>query len=528
MGNRFQCQTVAICAITLFAVLALLPASAAADENSQKMAQAATLIQSGKLDAGEAILWEILRQHPDHAAALNLLGKVRLQEKRFAEAKTLLRRSSSLDPNFLPAYLNLAAVFRVQGETDKEIGVLLDAARSAPADAEVNCALAAAYLEKNDFQKSLEALQRIPASRRPDKALPLLMSSYLGLGSVSEAKALVPVIIARAHKDHALPVQVAEVLLDFDLLNDALAVLQIAEKQPPLSSDFFLARGRAREHKGELVPAQKDFQRAVDLNPKSSNALQALARLLAGEGNWQKSMDVLGRARAVSPDSPEILRKFAAASLHSGHPADAMDAAQQLIKLRPDEPEALYLLGVAQLQQGAAEDARTTLEKYVTLRSSEPLAFLALGMVEVSLRDLPAARINFEQCIKLDPNQVDAYYELGSISKDQGDDGAAIIALEKAISLNPAHARAHALLGQMYLSKRNYSKAQEHLTRAADLAPNVPDTHYQLGLLFARLNQPDRAHREMDQFHKLKQKDSPGPAQPGTESAPSTPPYPPS
>jgi hypothetical protein len=60
------------------------------------------------------------------------------------------------------------------------------------------------------------------------------------------------------------------------------------------------------------------------------------------------------------------------------------------------------------------------------------------------------------------------------------------------------------------------------------LAPNFPDTHYQLGLLFARLNQRDRAQREMEQFRKLKDKEHPGPVPPGEKSAPSLPPYPPS
>jgi tetratricopeptide (TPR) repeat protein len=526
LGFRPTWRDVAASTLVLFALLTSLGAALAADEDSQKVTRAATLIQTGKLDEAEGLLWDVLKQHPENAQALNLLGSIRLQQKRFAESETLLNRATSLAPDLLPAYINLARVFHAQAEADKEIATLQDAARLASSDGEVNSSLAAAYLKQNDYHRALEALQRIPPSRRPDKALPLLAASYLGLGSVKEAQSLVPVVMTRAAKNRGLLVEFSEVLLDFDLANDALAVLQVAEKQQPLTSEFFFAMGRVRERKGELVLAQRNFQRAVELNPKSVNALQALARLLAGQGQWEKSMDMLRRARAIAPDSPDVLRKFAAASLHAGHPADAVDAALQLVKLRPDETEAMYLLGVAQLQNGDVEEARSTLEKYLKLRSADPLAFLALGMVQVNLRDFPAARTDFEQCIKLDPKQVEAYYELASISKDQGDEGAAISHLEKAIAIDAQHARAHALLGQLYLSQRDYSKAQEHLKRAADLAPNVPDTHYQLGLLFARLNQRDRAQREMEQFHKLKEKENPGP--PGSKPAQSSPPYPPS
>lgn len=523
-----QRRFIALGAIVLMGHLLLVDASAALDENSQNIARASSLVQVGKLDAAEALLWDVLKQQPDNPPALNLLGAIRIQQKRYAESETLLNRATTLAPDFLSARLNLARLFNAQSETEKEITALLEAAHLAPADAEVDSALASAYLKQNDYRHALEALQRIPVAHRPDKALPLLAASYLGLGSINEARALVPTVMSRSAKNHALLVNFAQVLLDFDLVPDALAALQIAEKQPPLTSEFFFTMGRARERKGELDLAQKNYQRAIDLNPKSIDALQALAHLLAGQGKWDKSMELLARARAIAPDSVDVLRKFAAASLRAGHAGEAVDAAQQLIKLRPEESEAVYLLGVAQLQNNEPEQARATLEKYVKLRPTDPLALLALGMVEINLRDFQAAQASFQQCIQLDPKQVEAYYELGSVSKDMGDAAAAVPNLEKALAIDPAHARAHALLGQVYLSQRDYSKAQEHLTRAVELAPEAPDTHYQLGLLFARLNQQQRAQREMDQFHKLKEKENPGPSHPGSAPATSSPPYPPS
>ena len=528
LRTRSTRRHIALCGLALFTILAFLAAPLAADEDSQKFARVATLIQTGKLDQAEGLLWEVLTQHPENAEALNLLGSVRLQQKRFAESETLLRRATSLAPELLAAYINLALVFHAQAATDKELAVLMDALRLAPSNAEVNCGLAAAYLKQNDYPRALEALQRIPIQHRPDSSLPLLAACYLGLGRVAEARSLAPAIALRASKNPALRVEYADVLLDFDLTNDALAILEAAQKLQPPTTELFFALGRARERKGDLTLAQKDFRRAVDLDPTSIDAFQALARVLAAQGQWQKSLELLSRARVAAPDSPDVLRKFAAASLHAGQAANAADAAQQLVKLRPDEPEALYLLGVAQLQAGNSEEATRTIEKYTKLRPQDPLAFLALGMAAAGLRDFPAARENFEESIKLDPSQAEAHYQLSLISRDLGDNQSAISQLEKAIAVDAKHAQAHALLGTLYLQQRQYDKAQEHLTRAAELAPSFPDTHYQLGLLYARLNQRDRAQREMEQFHKLKEKENPGPVQPGAKPAHSSPPYPPS
>jgi len=524
-GRKFGIRSTcfALLTLALFAMSPIPSASQVGDEDSQQVVQAATLIQSAKLDEAEGLLWQVLTSHPENAEALNLLGSIRLQQKRYAESETLLRRAISLAPGSLPAYINLAHLFQAQGEDDKEVAELLEAERIAPNNSEVNCSLAAVYLKEKDFHLALGALERIPRAHRPDAALPLLATSYLGLDRVADARALEPVVAARATKNPGLQVEFAEVLLDFDLTNEALSILETAQKQQKPSAELFFALGRARERKGELALAQKDFRRALELNPNSVNALQELAHLLADQGQWEKSLELLRRARTSDPESPEVLRKFAATSLHAGHASDAADAAQQLVKLRPNEPEALYLLGVAQLQNGDWESSRATLESYTKLRPQDALALLALGMADTGLHNVSSARENFEQSIKVDPNQAEPYYQLALILRDQGDNSAAIAQLEKAISLDKQKAPAQAVLGTLYLLQQDYVKAQEHLTRAALLSPDTPDTHYQLGLLYARLNQHDRAQREMEQFRKLKDKGQSGATPSADRPATSTP-----
>jgi cytochrome c-type biogenesis protein CcmH/NrfG len=91
-------------------------------------------------------------------------------------------------------------------------------------------------------------------------------------------------------KNPSLRVEFARVLLDFDFTNDALALLEIAEKQQRPTSELFFMLGRARERKGEPALAQRDFQRAIDLDPKSVDALQALARMFAAQEQWTKGL----------------------------------------------------------------------------------------------------------------------------------------------------------------------------------------------------------------------------------------------
>jgi tetratricopeptide (TPR) repeat protein len=521
-------RDVVLSLLTLFAMLAFLNVPLRADLDEQKVANAAKLVQKGQLGDAETLVWDVLMRHPDNAEALNLLGSIRLQQKRFAESETLLRRAITLSPKLVPAYINLGRLLHAQGETDKEIAALLDASRLAPRDALVNCDLAAAYLKQNDYRKALDSLEKISVANPPDAKFLLLAETYLGLGRTTEVRSLAPTIMARGAKDPELPVQFAEVLLDYDLTGQALDVLETAQKQQHPSAELLLTLGRAHERRGELNLAERNFRQALRLDSRSVNVLLALARVLARQGQWQKSLELLLQARTLDPNSPEVLSKLAATSLHTGSTSEGVDAAQALVKLRPDDPDVLYLLGVAQLQSGDPEEARANLENYLKARPQDGLAFLALAMAEIGLRDFPAAEANLQQSITLDPSRVDPYYQLGLIFRDRGDYAAAITQLEKAVAVNNQYAPAHAVLGTLYLSLQQYDKAQEQLMRAVALSPDTADTHYQLGLLFARLNQRDRAEHEMEEFRKLKDKGHSDGASPGSQPATLPPAGPPS
>jgi tetratricopeptide (TPR) repeat protein len=501
-------RDVVLSMLTLCAMFAFLSVRLNADQDEQqKVASAAKLVQGGQLGEAESLVWGVLTRDPDNAEALNLLGYVRLRQKRLAESETLLRRAITLSPKLLPAYITLARLFHAQDDTDKEIAALLDASRLAPGDAQIHCDLAAAYLKRNDYRQALDSLQQISGANPPDVKFLLLATTYLGLGRTADVDTLTPTIMSRGAKDPKLLVQFAEVLLDFDLTSQALYILETAQKkvQHP-SAALLLTLGRAHERRDEYTLAERELRQALRLDSRSVDILQALARVLARQGQWEKSLELLVTARKLDPNSPEVLRKLAATSLHTGAASQAVEAAQALVKLGPNDPDALYLLGVAQLQNGESEQARTNLESYAKLRPQDGLAFLALAMAEIGLRDLPAAEANLQQSIKLDPNRAEAYYQLSLIFRERGDNSAAITQLQKAVAVNNQYAPAHAVLGALYLSLQQYDKAQEHLMHAVALAPDTADTHYQLGLLFARLNQRDRAQREMEQFRKLKDK----------------------
>jgi Flp pilus assembly protein TadD len=70
------------------------------------------------------------------------------------------------------------------------------------------------------------------------------------------------------------------------------------------------------------------------------------------------------------------------------------------------------------------------------------------------------------------------------------------------VALLPRHQAAHVALGSLLIQAGEYERARHALERAVALGPSSPDPYYQLGLLYARLQEPERARQAMDEFRR--------------------------
>jgi tetratricopeptide (TPR) repeat protein len=74
--------------------------------------------EAGQLAEAEALYKTILASDPDHIDTLRSLGVLAHSSKRYDEAIDLLGKVIGLDPTNAQAHVNLADVYRAQGELD--------------------------------------------------------------------------------------------------------------------------------------------------------------------------------------------------------------------------------------------------------------------------------------------------------------------------------------------------------------------------------------------------------------------------
>src|SRR6266567_4300243 len=104
--------------------------------------QITELIRHDQLPAAEQQLWNVLTAHPDEVWALELMGDLRVRQKRNAEAEALFHRVLEIDPSSLEAQRSLGALYQSEGKASEAVAAHEAILKIAPHDRDANLALA--------------------------------------------------------------------------------------------------------------------------------------------------------------------------------------------------------------------------------------------------------------------------------------------------------------------------------------------------------------------------------------------------
>ncbi|MDB5397976.1 MAG: transcriptional regulator domain protein [Rhodospirillales bacterium] len=154
------------------------------------------------------------------------------------------------------------------------------------------------------------------------------------------------------------------------MLNAAEALLDEAVRIDPTRTMLHLMRGDLRIAQGRHDAALAEYQRALDLDPLSADALEGLAVADIFKGEPQAALLKLNRALAISPDDVYLIDgDLASLYMTTGQDAEALAAIRQAATANSgDTATWMALAGLLQLN-GHPDEARAAL---TTLRRLNP------------------------------------------------------------------------------------------------------------------------------------------------------------
>lgn len=268
-----------------------------------------------------------------------------------------------------------------------------------------------------------------------------------------------------------------------------------------------IAMAEAAVQAGEPDAALSGLKQAVQSDPKSADALHALAVLYDRSldlpekaastyadfaqrfGNDPRAAAARARAQELSPAVQFPRYTPVPAGAPSG-PVTARVVAASAVEPRPPartisykRPDARNTRAAVQAfnrgnyyqQQGQWDDA---IQFYLrSLESDDQLAgtWYNLGTAYTVKRDFDLAKDAFLRALALQSDRDDARYNLALIYREQNDPAAAIALLKDVLKNQPQHAAAHYVLGYLYADNAStIPLAKQHYQEFLRLAPKDP------------------------------------------------------
>ena len=189
------------------------------------------------------------------------------------------------------------------------------------------------------------------------------------------------------------------------------------------------------------------------------------------KGDLRNAQVIASKAIDVDPKSSEAHRIIADAAFGMGREADAEREYTAAITFDLGNAKAELGLGALAESQRKWNTAASHYRRAQELNTRSIPAALGLGRSMEELKEKTSARIAFGRAVETDPTDAAARNDYGVFLSRADDNDAAIEQLTEAVRLSPQNATYHENLGRAYRKKGMLKEAEGELAEAARLSP---------------------------------------------------------
>ncbi len=419
------------------------------------------LILSNRLDDAYRLDQEFLKQHPKDADGQVLLGQILRGQNKLTDAQQALEGAITSSPENPDAHYGLGLVLVQLGNTGRGESEFREALKLRPGMADASKALSALAVKKGDFDSLRQSAEAIIAAQ-PNQPDGYLLEA-MALGNKGDAQG--------AYSNLQKAIIVAP--------NDARAYASLGE--------LYTAQKKFPE-------AQKNFELALQKNPRSPEGLTGEMRLFVIEKLPARALARIQSQIALVPDSAPFYLLLGQLQLSQKDLNGAEQSLRKALSIDSNSSDAIFLLAQVQQQKGSLDDAKATFELLRQKNPRDPRAYSFLGMVDEAQHDWQQAEDQYKKALDIDPGNAIAANNLAYLLLEHG--GNVDMALTYAQTARrgmPDSTTTADTLASVYLRKGNYQLAEDLLNDAVQKSPDNQDYRYHLGLAFQGMKEIPKA-----------------------------------
>jgi tetratricopeptide (TPR) repeat protein len=269
-----------------------------------------------------------------------------------------------------------------------------------------------------------------------------------------------------------------------DTTVDSVGILTRAIMEDSTLANLFMGRARIYLKNGNIDPALRDLNQAIQLKPDNPYSYQMLSDIYLILDQTDNSIASLKKAIKLNPDLVASYLKLAEVYLITDNPKAANQAADEAIRIDRNHAESYYIKGISLLESGDTANSILNLQISVRLDTINFMSYMQLAAISVAQADTLTA-FYLTQALKIQPQEERALFFLGMIYQEQGKFQAAIDKFKLVTEYYPNNKRAFYHLGYIYLAElSDYESAKIEFQKAIELDPYYVEAVYNLGRAF--------------------------------------------
>ena len=416
---------------------------------SDMLQQALRLHQQGQFDQAALCYAAILEAQANHFDAMHLLGVLRYQQGRQAEALDKIQTALKWKPTSAEALSDLGLVFGALRQPEEALASYDKALAIRPDYAEA----------LNNRGNALRDL------KRPEEAL----------ASYDKALAIKP-------NDADVLSNRGNALRDLNRPEEALASHDKALAIKPNDAEALTNRGIALRDLERPEEALASYDKALAIRPDHADALNNRGNALRDLKRPEEALASYDKALAIRPDYAEAFNNRGVAFQDLKRPEEALASYDKALAIRPDHADALISRGIALQDLKRPEEALASYDKAFAIRPDYAEALISRGNALQDLRRPEEALASYDKALAIKPDYAEALNNRGNALRDLGRPEEALASYDKALAIRPDHADVLSNRGNALRDLKRPEEALASYDKALAIRPDYADALFNRGL----------------------------------------------
>ena len=237
-------------------------------------------------------------------------------------------------------------------------------------------------------------------------------------------------------------------------------------------TNAYLNRGLSYDSKGDWDAAIADYTRVIELDDKNAQAYGYRGNAYNNKLDYDRAIQELDKSIELNPEEATTYLNRGYSYNMKGDQDHAFADYTKAIELNPQYILALNNRGSLYNDRGEYDKALADFDKSLSIDPNDIDALDGRGLSLNYLEQFDKSIESLNKAIEIDPKQSITYFNRGYALERKGDLDRALVDYKKCAELDPKNADAYNNIGSVHNQKGEYDLAIEALDKAIELKPD--------------------------------------------------------